>query len=144
MSYTPDETYVYNIVSKKCPGLVTGNKKLTLEVLYLYIQEVEQVIINYCRIVRVPVQLRYVWANMVIDAANFQAERDYVPSGDGDKDKGITIDGVAKAIKVGDTTVEMSVDSTKVESNILNSHKPNLDEVLLNYKAQLNQFRRLL
>ena len=47
-------------------------------------------------------------------------------------------------IKVGDTSISLGDKyRSNARSRTLQSHQANLDAVVTNYKAQLNQFRRL-
>lgn len=114
--------------------------KFTDEDILLALQEVEQEIKNYCYIPDVPEALKYTWCNMSIDLLLYEHEVNTTP------------DDVLKAcdpsdistIKVGDTTLTLGDKyRSNARSRTLQSHNANLDEIILNYKAQLNRFRRL-
>lgn len=104
-------------------------------VMYPYVQECEQVILNYCQIEEVPAPLKYTIANMSIDLFNFDSSK---KSGDG-----TSIHGDITSIKIGDTTTSFGTISGSSDRNIINSHKADLDDLLLNYRQQLNQFRKM-
>ena len=64
---TRDEQYleVVKIVKAKNKRITNTEKGgLADEEILLNVKEVEQSILNYCQIPRVPPQLHYVWANM--------------------------------------------------------------------------------
>jgi hypothetical protein len=97
------------------------------------LQEVEQVIKNYCSIPTVPDALRYTWCNMSIDLLLYNHEVNTTPN---DVLEAFDPSDVS-AIKLGDTSISLG------RSRTLQSHQANLDAIVTNYKAQLNQFRRL-
>lgn len=108
------------------------------------IDEVEQYIKNYCNIPSVPFALRYVMANMVVDLLNYQYYKLHPEeTADTNSSSSLSIGDISD-IKVGDTQVKLgSWSSTDMRGTALKAHTPQLDEVLFNYNAQLNQFRRL-
>ena len=112
----------------------------------LGIEEVDQYILNYCNISKVPFELRFVMANMVVDLLNYQFYKKN-PSGSSDGEGGADgVIGIADVsnIQVGDTQIKLgSWSVTDSRTQALKSHVANLDEVLFNYNAQLNQFRRI-
>ena len=104
------------------------------------LQEVEQVIKNYCSIPTVPYELRYTWCNMSIDLLLYNHEVNATPN-----DVLEIVDpSDVSTIKLGDTSISLG-DKYRhnARSRILQSHQANLDAIVTNYKAQLNQFRRL-
>ena len=108
----------------------------------LGIDEVEQYILNYCNISVVPFALRFVWANMVVDLLNYQ----FYKKNPEDTSSNNGIIGIADVsnIQIGDTQVKLgSWSVTDSRTQALKSHVANLDEILFNYNAQLNQFRRI-
>lgn len=116
------------------------------EDIHLGMEEVEQYILNYCNISDVPRALRFVMANMVVDLLNYQFYKKNPNGSDsGGSDNGGVI-GIADVsnIQIGDTQVKLgSWSVTDSRTQALKSHVANLDEVLFNYNAQLNQFRRI-
>lgn len=104
------------------------------------IQEVEQSILNYCDIPRVPNQLKFVWANMTVDLVLYTIEMNYSPQ---DPLDGLDVSDLS-SVKVGDTSVYIGDKyRSNQRSRILQSHNANLDEIVMNYTKQLNQFRRI-
>lgn len=104
------------------------------------LQEVEQVIKNYCLIPRVPEALKYTWCNMSIDLLLYNHEINTTPD---DVLEAFDPSDVS-TIKVGDTSISLGDKyRNNSRSRTLQSHNSNLDEIVTNYKAQLNQFRRL-
>ena len=117
--------------------------KIDNDTIVLGIDEVEQYIKNYCNIHSVPFALRYVMANMVVDLLNYQYYKLHPETADTTNPSSLSLGDISD-IKVGDTQVKLgSWGSTDERSTALKAHTPQLDEVLFNYNAQLNQFRRL-
>ena len=106
----------------------------------LCLKEVEQAILNYCSIPAVPAALKYIWCNMSIDLLLYNYESNTTPN-----DVLETFDpSDVSTIKMGDTTFSLGDKyRNNARSRILQSHNSNLDDIVMNYKAQLNQFRRL-
>lgn len=127
-----------NIVQTK-----VDSTKIGLEEIQYGIEEVEQYIKNYCNLYDVPFALRYVMANMVVDLLNYQYYKLHPETADTTNPSSLSLGDISD-IKVGDTQVKLgSWGSTDERSTALKAHTPQLDEVLFNYNAQLNQFRRL-
>lgn len=103
----------------------------------LAIGEVEQVIKNYCNLDRVPEALKYTWANMAVDLIKYNHE-----SNNGGGDMAADAADVS-SIKVGDTQIQLGGGSSS-RAKVLNSHRPNLDQIVMNYQSQLNKFRRMV
>lgn len=141
---TRDEQYleVVKIVKAKNKRITDMERGgLTDEEILLNVKEVEQSILNYCQIPRVPPQLHYVWANMSVDLILFQIESNHTPE---DPLDGLDVSDLS-SVKVGDTSVFIG---DKYRSNhrsrTLQSHNASLDEIVMAYTKQLNQFRRIL
>lgn len=110
------------------------------------IDEMEQVIKNYCNIDYVPEELTYTLVNMVCDLYTYhnQVVADTKASKDEDADVSVSPTGV-NSIRVGNTTVTFGSGSdTESRNRALRSHVPDLDTFLLNYKSQLNKFRKMV
>ena len=111
------------------------------ESILLAVKEVEQSILNYCQIPGVPPQLHFVWANMSVDLLLYQVESNYTPT---DPLDGLDVSDLS-SVKVGDTSVYVGDKyRSNPRSRTLQSHNANLDELVMNYTKQLNQFRRIL
>lgn len=107
----------------------------------LAIEEVEQEVKNYCRIDKVPEELRFTVANMAIDLIRYELE---AVGEDTDVTQEISIADVA-SVKMGDTTINLGGGSENTGADrARNSHKANLDDVVMNYRSQLNRFRRMV
>ena len=141
---TRDEQYleVVKIVKAKNKRITDAEKGgLDDEAILLNVKEVEQSILNYCQIPRVPPQLHFVWANMSVDLLLFQIESNYTPE---DPLDGLDVSDLS-SVKVGDTSVYIGDKyRSNQRSRTLQSHNANLDEIVMNYTKQLNQFRRIL
>lgn len=115
------------------------NEAITELDIQLAIGEVEEVIKNYCSIDEVPDALKYTWANMAVDLVKYQYESS-VSGGD-------VLDFVDASdvsnIKIGDTQIALQGGSSE-RSRTLKSHQPNLDQIVMNNKEQLNRFRRMV
>lgn len=111
------------------------------------IDEIEQAILNYCNIDVVPKQLMYTFANMVCDINTYDSQvvKDNTPATEENEgDIEIPASGI-NSVRVGNTTVTFGSGSdTSVRNRALRSHEADLDSLILNYKAQLNKFRRMV
>ena len=103
----------------------------------LAINEIEQVIKNYCNIDKIPEELNYTWANMAVDLINYNYQLN-------NNDDIVEADSAdVSSIKVGDTQIELGGGNNS-RAKTLNSHIPNLDQIILNYQSQLNKFRKMV
>jgi hypothetical protein len=105
----------------------------------LAISEVEEVIKNYCSIDTIPDALKFTWANMAVDLIRYQHESNI--SAD-DVLAGIDVSDVSN-LKIGDTQIALQGNNSE-RSKTLKSHRPNLDQIVMNNKQQLNRFRRMV
>lgn len=113
------------------------------------LDEVEQVILNYCNIYEVPEALNYTWANMAVDLIRFQFATNNSDSGlgGGTDEDGVPIGMSISSISVGDTTTSFkSASKTDISNNskALGSHIPALDGLVMNYTPQLQKFRKVV
>lgn len=106
----------------------------------LAIAEVEQVITSYCNIDKVPVELNFTWANMVVDLLRFQHAANNPGGGELDD---INVGGVS-ALKIGDTNITLGGNSASAYSRGIKSHQADLDNLVMSYKSQLQKFRRMV
>ena len=125
---------VFEIVSAKL-----NNEAITELDINMAIDEVGEEIKNYCNIDIIPDGLRYTWANMAIDLAKYQYE---VNNPVDDILDAIDATDVS-TLKIGDTQIALGGNNSE-RATALKSHKPNLDQILMNYKAQLNRYRRMV
>lgn len=131
-----DKTLVYGIIHSKDPY-----GKFLDEDIVLAVDEVEQEVLNYCDLVEVPDALNFTVANMSIDLLDYQVERN--KSIDELSLENVDISDVS-SIKIGDVSIGLGESrSDGVRKATLKSHKLNLDDILFNYRSQLNRFRRL-
>lgn len=111
----------------------------------LSIAEVEQAIKNYCHVPNVPSQLNFVWARMVVDLIRYDTAVNMEASSDA-PDLGLETNWNISvgSINMGDTSVKAGeLDYSSPKYKALNSHTADLDSIVLNYKNQLNSFRRI-
>lgn len=101
--------------------------------------EVDQSIKNYCHIDCIPKELLFVRANMVIDLVRYNEANK--PSEDGQVQADTKV-GPLTSIKAGDVQYNFGDGGSKSQTH--NSHIGNLDEIVMNYTSQLNEFRRLV
>ena len=141
---TRDEQYleVVKIVKAKNKRITDMERGgLNDEEILLNVKEVEQSILNYCQIPRVPPQLHYVWANMSVDLILYFIEINNTPE---DPLDGLDVSDLS-SVKVGDTSVYIGDKyRSNQRSRTLQSHNAHLDETAMGYTKQLNQFRRIL
>lgn len=125
---------VFEIVNAKL-----NNDAITELDIHMAIDEVGEEIKNYCNIDEIPNGLKYTWANMAIDLAKYQFEANN-PVDD-------ILDAIdatdVSTLKIGDTQIALGGNNSE-RATALKSHKPNLDQILMNYKAQLNRYRRMV
>lgn len=126
---------VFEIVKAKL-----SNTSISDTDIELGIAEVDQAIRNYCLISVVPDALSFTEANMAVDLINYTYAITHPASEDLE-----SIDlGSLQSVKMGDTTLSFgNKGATTVRGKALNSHTARLDELILNYREQLNQFRRI-
>jgi hypothetical protein len=105
----------------------------------LAIDEVEEVIKNYCNIDTIPDALKFTWANMAVDLIRYQYESNI---GEDDVLAGIDASDVSN-LKIGDTQIALQGNNSE-RGKILKSHRPDLDQIVMNNKQQLNRFRRMV
>jgi hypothetical protein len=105
----------------------------------LAVSEVEEVIKNYCNIGTIPEALKFTWANMSVDLVRYQYESNI--SAD-DVLAGIDVSDVSN-LKIGDTQIALQGNNSE-RGKTLKSHRPNLDQIVMNNKQQLNRFRRMV
>lgn len=103
----------------------------------LAIDEVQMVIKNYCNIDEVPEALNYTWANMAVDLIKYN----YESNNSGGEVAADAAD--VSSLKIGDTQIQLGGGSSS-RAKVLNSHKLNLDRIVMNYQSQLNKFRRMV
>ena len=139
-SIITNEELVQLLIQKLTRLKKYDSEEHTHDVLLGYVDEVTQTVENYCQIPRILFAMRFIVVNMCSD---------YVIYGD---EVGKDIEEVdlnadpadLSSVKVGDVTIGLG---DKYRSNmrktVLNAHTYDLDSVLLNYKDQLNRFRRI-
>jgi hypothetical protein len=115
------------------------NEAITELDIQLAISEVEEVIKNYCSIDIIPEALKFTWANMAVDLIRYQYESSI--SAD-DVLAGIDASDVSN-LKIGDTQIALQGNNSE-RGKTLKSHRPNLDQIVMNNKEQLNRFRRMV
>lgn len=130
-----DYLEMVNIIKQK-------QKKFSVadEDIVLCLKEVEQSIKNYCSIPTVPEALKYTWCNMSVDLLLYKYETNTVPNDVLDAFDPSDV----STIQLGDTKIMLGDKyRNNARSRTLQSHNANLDDIVMNYRAQLNQFRRL-
>lgn len=127
---------VLEIVQAKLGESGASLSPLSLE---LAIAEVEQAIKNYCSISSVPDALRFTWANMAVDLLRYELASSEGPNEDAEVD----MSGVS-SIRMGDTTINLGGGANSSYGRAINSHKANLDDIVMNHREQLHKFRRMV
>ena len=103
------------------------------------LDEVEQAIKNYCNIDELPDALIYTHANMTVDLVKYNYESNLTS----DEIENNYNAADVSSIKVGDTQIQLQGNSGG-RGNTLRSHRPNLDDIVMNNREQLNKFRRMV
>lgn len=94
-----------------------------------YIEEIENRILHYCHVPAVPDGLKFTWVSMTMDVLRVE-----LPTEDAIAETADT--GVN--VKVGDTSV-----SPAGGKSVTNMSKSAIDDVVLNYRIDLNRYRKL-
>lgn len=116
-----NETNVLALIKLRLGIAGTGLDALV----YSYVQEIGRRILDYCNIPEIPLELEYTWASMTIDA--LRAELPHVSE--------IAQTAGAGEITVGDTTSKPAL-GPELSKSVL-------DTLVLNYRADLNRYRRM-
>ena len=115
-------TSIKDIIKAKTSGIELKDVEIDLAM-----EEVETAFKNYCSRYDIPDQARFLVANLAVDLLKSQhgggSDGSDIPAGELGS---ITVDDVS-----------LSFDASK------RSHVVNLDDILLNYREQLNQFRKM-
>lgn len=127
---------VLEIVQAKLGESGASMSPLSLE---LAVAEVEQAIKNYCSISSVPDALRFTWANMAVDLLQYELASSEGPN----EDEEVDMNGVS-SIRMGDTTINLGGGANSSYGRAINSHKANLDDIVMNHREQLHKFRRMV
>lgn len=105
----------------------------------IVLSEVDQFIKNYCHIDNIPNELLYVRANMCIDYIKY--EQANTPN-ENSSDISLTQKtGPLTSISSGGVSYGFA-NNTGNKGDVSNAHIADLDDLLINYKNQLNTFRR--
>lgn len=126
---------VWPIVQQRL-GLTDDSKKGLIDtgLIDTYIAEIGLRIQHYCNIRNIPDALLYTWASMVIDAVRVdQAADDQIAA---------TVGGGGVTVKIGDTSVT-SGGSGGSSDGLSNTGKSVIDQIVLNYRVDLNRYRRM-
>jgi hypothetical protein len=110
------------------------------------VDEAAQAIKNYCNICRIPAALKYVWANIVTDQLRWEQATREVESATASDAGSSSADTILSQVKVGGTSYSFAAASSASSAQtaaIASAHGVDLDSVLMDYKAQLNKFRRI-
>lgn len=107
------------------------------------IEEVEESIRNYCHfraVEKMPMGVRFVWANMSVDLARYETAKAKADAGT-ESEADVSISNLT-SVKIGDTQLSFSASGNgSSASTAIKSHTANLDDLLMNYKEQLKCFR---
>lgn len=108
----------------------------------LAIEEMRQEILNYCRISQVPEALYFTQANMAADLLRYEQEANRRPDLDAGGDA--VLAGKVSAISEGDTSVSFGNESAAESDrkHQLGERRTVLDAMILNYREQLQKFRK--
>lgn len=121
------------ILAAKLPS-----EAITNEQRQLAIAEIEQQIMNYCHINAVPSALCFVVASMAADLLRYETEAGRQHTGEGAPQGSVT------ALSEGDTSVSFGKPEAEADrARLLGEHRQMLDMLILNYREQLQAYRKL-
>jgi hypothetical protein len=107
------------------------------------IDEVEQKIKSYINRDEVPEELNFTWANMSVDLLKYSYYSNLTPeklTSDPDIDPALI-----SSLKIGDLSIQLgSVSSLDDRVKALKAHRISLDDLIMNYKDDLNKYRRMV
>ena len=108
----------------------------------LGLEEIQQTIKNYCNIHTIPEALNFTATNMTVDLLRYEyyKKRENDPTVQTDTQHSDNISSIA----MGDTTITLGVETASGRKVALKSHQAMLDSLILNYKEQLNKYRRMV
>lgn len=123
----------------------TKNRDIDEELMSMAADEIEQVILTFCNLNKVPAALKFAWANMIVDLLNYQLEIDKLHSGIHDDDELEFSSNAISTIDIGDTKVGLGGGASyDAKDRALRSHNAYLDDLVMNYREQLMRFRRMV
>ena len=118
------------ILAVKLPDVAEERRLLALA-------ETEQQIKNYCHIDAIPEALYFVLADMTADLLLYELEAERPSAGAG-------ASGSVTAISEGDTSVSFGKSEAQTDrERLLGNHRQMLDKLILDYRQQLQAFRKL-
>lgn len=90
---------------------------------------------------KLPQELLYILVNMCVDYLRYVNAQQNEDNPDAELE--VDLNSIS-SVKIGDTSVDIGEgNSNSLSSKDLKSHYSNLDDIIFNYRAQLNMFRRL-
>ncbi|MDQ0175994.1 hypothetical protein J2S08_001830 [Bacillus chungangensis] len=101
------------------------------DLIFDYIEQVEWKIKLYCNISKVPEALKRMWASITIDLLRVEHPNEEAIAN--------SVSESMASVKLGDTSISYGSKGNEVTS----TSKATLDDVVLNYRHELNRFRRL-
>jgi hypothetical protein len=135
------EMTVSEIVSAKVKALIAAGAITDVDI-QLAVDETAQCIRTYCNIdvsSILPVELNFTHANMAVDLLKY-THASNTAGADTEVDA-----AEVSSIKIGDTQIQLGGASTVNErASALRSHSARLDTLIMNYKDQLNKFKRMV
>ena len=110
------------------------------------VEEAELGILNYCNLRSVPRELLGVWANLAIDVYRWERSLAETLSGESGEAKEPKLASIVTGITEGDASLSLAVDasSDRVRTSSAHDASAGVDGVVLNYRDQLNRFRRIV
>ena len=102
------------------------------------VEEVEVAILNYCNILQVPTELKFVWMNMVLDYYKWITQTSKANANNSGENSTPTY---LSSIKEGDTSLNFAEADPNKEAHV---QAKVLDRIVLNYEDALNRFRKVV
>lgn len=124
-----DKEWVYSVIQDRLQDNPIGSA-----LLHSYIDEIESVITNYINRSYVPMPLKFVYMNMVMDLIKSEALNGNI---DNDKLSDIGV-GAVTSITDGDSEIKFTTTKT-----VTGAHIADVDSLIYNYTSQLDKYRLL-
>ena len=106
-----------------------------------YVDEVHQKVLNYLNVDKLPKELYFVLVNMCVDYLRYVNAQQNEDNPDAEVEIGL---GDISSVNIGDTSINIGKgNSDSLSTKDLKAHLSNLDDIIFNYREQLNMFRRM-
>ena len=126
---------ILKILKSKLPAKIKEHYEDTS--LDVFLCETATKIKNHCNITEIPEELNHTWVNMTRDLIIYEYNLLHIEPTDEEKQ------GEVSSIKEGDSTISFGGTDKSERAKIIGKRTMSLDDLIFNYKSDLNKFRRV-